>query len=87
MDLQVALWAIGIIFAGGIAYGDLRSGQNSLREGLKRMEKMIGNGHPGVFARRDELKSIKARSDDEHARLDRDMESMEERLRAVESRH
>ena len=49
LNLQLALWAIAAIFLAGGFYADLRSR-------LSRVEKMLGNGTPGVFVRRNELR-------------------------------
>jgi hypothetical protein len=48
VDVQLAIWSVGILLAGGVLYGDVRAR-------LKGIESMIGNGKPGVFVKRDEL--------------------------------
>ena len=70
IDLQVALWGIGVIFLGGGMYADIRTR-------LGRMEKMLGNGTPGMFVRRDEMKFRVDKAEEEHHEFRRRIEDLE----------
>lgn len=79
VDSQVALWAVGIIFLGGGMYADVRTR-------LERMEKMLGNGHPGVFVRHEELDQMVRQADESHARLHARDDEISARLHDLEVR-
>lgn len=52
VDIQLAMWALGVILAFGIGYGDIRAR-------LGRVENQLGkNGSDGVFARRNEVEIL-----------------------------
>ena len=76
---EVAIWAIGLVFVGGGMYSDVRTR-------LGRMEKMLGNGHPGVFVRHDELAQIVKNKDESHVQLHARYDEMGARLHDLETR-
>lgn len=54
IDLQLALWAIGVIFVAGAMYGDLRGK-------IKRLEKALGTDGETPFMTRREFEAIHER--------------------------
>ena len=54
LDFSVLFAGGGVLVAIALSYGDLRAR-------LRRMEKMLGNGEPGVFVRRSEHQELERR--------------------------
>lgn len=79
IDVQVALWGVGVIFLGGAMYADVRAR-------LSRVEKMLGNGSPGLFVRRDEMAFRVKKADDEHDEFRDVDERLAERIEVLERR-
>lgn len=78
ITVQVAMWAVGIIFVGGGMYADVRTR-------LGRMEKMLGNGSPGVFVRHEELEQMVKSADEAHVRLHARDDELASRLQEMQS--
>lgn len=72
----VALWGIGTLVGIGTVYGDIRSR-------LGRMEKLLGNGTPGVFVRKEAMDVMVLKADESHERIHARIDEVVQRVDAL----